>query len=219
MKILIDDFVQYSNAPEFLKSPALADVGAAVSLEIDFGTPRTFDCVGVGNTSATFITIDGEGVNLDPVAKNRNGLYLLTQPHTAQIITIDVPSPSLIGRIAIGKYRELGLGRSREPGRYSTNTPNLTVSGQVVAGHGGISGRRIDVDVRYKIDRDIFADFDTSHDTQGARGYPFFLLWSEKELNRFPYTRLYGRTDTEYLMQSSVNFFKYSKRFSFREAF
>lgn len=217
MRILINDFVQESDAPDFLKSPALADNGQALSLTIDFGESKTFDCIGVGNTGASTITIDGEVVNLS--SEDKNGLYQLQQEHTAQVVVLSVPAPFTVGRVAIGKSRSLGLSPSREPGLYSTNVPRETLSGQVIAGVGGITGRRIDVDVRYKIDRDIFNDFELAYPLQLGRGFPFFLLFEEKELHRMPWERLYAKTDNQVLFQSSANFFLHSKKFSFRESF
>lgn len=214
---IIDDFIQYSDAPEELKSPSLADFFASNNFLIDLGSVRTFDAIGVGYTDATEITINGNLITLDPVESDRNGLYKIGVTLTTQIITV-VTNGTYVGRLGVGLCRFLGLSPAREPGFYSTARPRLTASAQVIAGAGGVTGRIIGVDVRYKIDEDIFNDFKNSFTTQMSKGYPFFLYF-DKEQHRMPFKRLYGRTDNELLFQSSVNRFLYSKRFEYRESY
>jgi hypothetical protein len=76
--------------------------------------------------------------------------------------------------------------------------------------------------VRYKIDRDIFEKIEAAYPTQISRGFPFFILF-DKEYDsgdgRFPWLRLYAEAGIDYTLQSSVNYFLYSKKWAFRECF
>lgn len=215
MRLLVNDYVQHSNAPDELKTPALADKWVGTSLSIVFSGELEFDCVGVGNTDATELYINGQTVVLDTGA-DKNGLYVL-ELFSALSVSFS-HNGSFVGRLGLGKSRFLGVAPAREPGFWSTQNSRVTLSGQVVPGAGGVDGRRIDVDVRYKVDREIFADIQSAYRCQIARGFPFFINF-DKEYHRFPWKRLYAETDKELLFQSSVNRFLYSKRFSFEERY
>jgi hypothetical protein len=244
MKILINDILQSSDAPEALISPSLSDtytVDGELEVNIPVGTGA--DCIGVGNTDASYITVNGEMIELDRT--DLNGLYFLpagTIPDydiilgdvetdmylgdvstdmvlgdVQQTVTISI-SGTYIGRLALGTSRSIYASPSREPGFYTTSEPRVTAAGQVIAGAGGYSGRRIDLDFRYKIDRDIFQDIQDSYASQISKGFPFFLYF-DKETGRMPWTRLYASTDNNLLFQSSVNRFLYSRKFAFTERF
>ena len=148
-------------------------------------------------------------------------MYLLDTPITGTSIDVS-HGGTFIGRFAAGEYSSLGVSPSREPGFYTTANPRKTLSGQVVEGAGGITGRKISVDVRYKIDRDIFEKMESAYQNQISRGFPFFILF-DKEYNsgngRFPWARLYGQIDPDLVFQSSVNYFLYSKKYDFVECF
>jgi len=220
---LINDLIQYSDAPELLKSPALAEYYEFTDLTITLKEASTIDCVGIGlfDASSLTVTLNGETEIIAFSAESRgngNGLYMLSKTYT-DITTIRLEhSGSLMGRFAAGKSRFFGCSKSREPGLYSTYEPRKTASGQVIPGAGGISGRGIGLDFRYVIDEDAYQDFYDAFDSQIARGFPFFLYF-DKETHRMPYTRLYGQTDNQLLFQSATNFFKYSKRFEYMESF
>src|SRR6056297_2193682 len=211
MMILIDDKIQASNAPAALKSPALADVSELTTFSITLAATETIDAIGIGGTDATTVTVNGQAITYI-----ENGLYMIDEITTGTLtITHD---GTYIGRLAAGKGRFLGAAPMREPGFYTTEEPRVTASGQVVAGAGGYTGRSIGLDFRYKIDSDIFDDFENAYASQIAKGFPFFLYF-DKETHRMPWTRLYARTDNNLLFQSSVNRFLYSRRFDFSEAF
>jgi len=217
MRKLINDVVQYSDAPSALKSPALAETYLTTSFVITLDVSYDVDCVGVGYTDATTITINGDVIALDAIKRNRNGLYLLSSEINTGVLTVS-HNGSYLGRFGAGKSRKLGASPSREPGLYTTAKPRVTASGQIVSGAGGITGRKQGVDFRYKIDRDIFTDFETAYESQISKGFPFFILF-DKEFHRMPWLRMYGSTDNELLFQSSTAYFLYSKRFEYMERF
>jgi len=216
MKILFDDLIQRSDAPMPLKSASLADKLEDDSLVIVLDSSYEIDCFGVGNTDATEVTINGQTITLG-TNDEKNGLYLLDTSLNTDTINLSHDG-TFIGRFALGKSRSLGASPSREPGFYSTSSPRITASGQVIPGGGGISGRKISVDFRYKIDQEIFEDIDNAYLGQISKGLPFFILF-DKENHRFPWLRLYASADNEQTFQSSVNRFLYSRRFDFIERF
>ena len=222
MLAIIDDKVQNSDAPDAVKSPALSDAyTAATSIPIDLGSSFPVNAIGVGYTDATEITVVATGLNetivFTETGNKINGLYELPQT-TNQVFTVS-HNGTYIGRIALGLSRQLGAAPTREPGFYTTQVKRITESGQIIPGAGGYNGRRIALDFRYKIDRDIFDDIETAFPFI-ARGFPWFLKFSEKELKRLPFERLYASPDdSQILLQSSVNRFLYSKQFDFKERF
>ena len=215
--------MQSSDAVSTLISPALSDTTTASPGTIDLGSSKTFNAVGIGYTDATTVTVDGEAITVtNPTpypGSYRNGLYALTSSHTGQNITIS-HNGTYIGRIALGLSRTIGCAPAREPGLWTTATSRTTLSGQVISGAGGVSGRIITVDARYKIDDDIFSDFELAYAGQISKNYPFFILFDD-ESSRFPWTRLYATIDKieSFILQSSVNRFLYSRKFTLKEAF
>lgn len=218
MYILFDDFIQYSDAPESLKSAALADISTFQEVFISLDKIRTFDCIGVGNTSAESVIINGVNIPLDPSEKS--GLYHLPFSITTSNIQISFPTSESVGRIAIGVGRKLGAAPAREPGFWTTSQNLVTLSGQSIPGVGGITGRSIQVDFRYKISREVFTDIQNAFPSQLGRGFPVFVSFpTPTEQNRFPWKRLYGVPDASWVFQSSVNFFSYSSKLRIKEAF
>ena len=214
MKILINDFVQGSDAPTNLKSPALSDYyDAETDVDIDFGEAKTCDCIGFGNTDATTVNVSTvSGLNKD-ITPDGSGLYEIPEA-TDDIFTVS-HNGTYIGRVALGLARSLGVAPTREAGFYTTQEPRISASGQIIPGAGGYYGRRISIDFRYKIDEIIFDDIEAAYEYI-SEGYPWFMLFTTRELNRFPWTRLYASpNDPEMLLQSSVNRFLYSKQFDF----
>ena len=218
MKIIIDDYIQYSDAPDSLKSPVLADTYNLTTVTITLDESRTFDAIGVGNTTAATIDINGDTVTLG--SSDKNGLYELAAAQTTDTVVVTLPAETTVGRLALGTARTLGASPAREPGFYSTETPRRTLSQQVVPGLGGVTGRVLSLDFRYKFTSDIFDDIENAYPTQIGRGFPFFMAFTKTaEQNRLPWVRFYGTTDRDWMLQSSVNRFLYSKKLKFREAF
>lgn len=221
MLILFNDLVQSSDAPAALKSPSLADRLDDDAFVIVLDASGTIDCVGVGNTDATQIVVNGETIVFSDTGTELNGLYKLTTALSTDTLTISHDG-TYIGRFAAGVYSDLGTSQSREPGLWSTSVPRRTLSGQVVKGAGGVSGREIQVDVKYKITRTIYSEFQAGYKTQISQGLPLFVQF-DKEYNsgvgRMPFPRLYGTIPLEQVLQSSVNYFLYSKKFKIKEAF
>jgi len=214
MRLLINDVIQYSNAPKTLKSPMLADIWSGTSIVLTLDSERVIDCIGIGNTDATSLIINGQTVTL--ATSDKNGLYMINEIST-DTLTIS-HNGTYAGRIAAGKSVFIGISPPREPGFWSTNKERVTLMGQVVPGIGGVSGRKIDVDIRYKINQEIYDNFKDAYQSQVGRTYPMFIYF-DLETHRLPITRFYGYTDSDMTFQSSVNYMLYSKRFSFREAF
>lgn len=215
MLILINDLVQQSDAPNYLKTPALAENGLVNTITIDFGKVVEYDCVGIGNFSGDTLEVNGEDI-----LYSEKGLYELSEKVTSQFITI-VATSKTIGRFAVGIKRHLGISPAREPGFYSTYKNRTTLSGQPIAGSGGITGRKFSVDTRYKIIKEIMNDIMLAYPTQIGRGYPFFISFADCPSNQdlYPFNKFYGTTDEDWVFQSSARSYKYSKKFLFMEAF
>ncbi len=221
MRILFDDLIQRSDAPSLLKSPSLADISEETSFIITLDATEQINAIGIGNTDATEFIVNGETIALDlaaPYNQYKNGLYLLTTQINTNTLTI-THDGTYVGRISAGYCPRLKASKAREPGFTSTHQNRETLSGQTIPGAGGISRRRIDVDFRYQFDSAIWDQIAVAHPTQLAKGFPLFICFEECEQEIFPYNRLYGKTDTSLLFQSSVRRFLYSRKFSFLEAF
>ena len=122
-----------------------------------------------------------------------------------------------MGRIAAGVCREMAISPTRETGFYTNVKTRESLSGQVIAPAGGFGGRIQGVDFRYKIDRDIMEDFRRAYVTQMMNGFPFFIDFESDDW--IPINKFYGQTDNKAIFQSSINGFKYSKRFTYKEKF
>lgn len=229
MKILLYDKMQLADVDAKIKSPALSDVYVNDSyvIEIEFDAAEIIDCIGIGNTDSTEVSIsDGSitqvitlPVSTARTRKYQNGLYLLTEMESANYtITFN---GTFIGRIGIGEARTLGTSPTKEIGFFSTTESRVTASGQTIPGAGGYSGRRAEMDVRYKIDDDIYNDIELAYDGQISKEFPYFIYFDD-ELHKLPInmTRFYAATDKPIsLLQSSVYQFLYSYKFSFYERF
>lgn len=213
---LINDVIQYSDAVDTLKSPSLADITEETSFTITLDATYDIDCIGVGNTDSLNITINGEVVTLD-TGIDKNGLYLLTTPLNTNTLTIS-HTGTYIGRIAVGKYQDIGSTYSRTTGFYSTSVPRDTASGQVISGAGGITGRTVSAVFTYKIIQEIFDDLNSAYSTQIGKGFPFFLFFDEEDY-RQPVKRFYGSTDVNLLFDSDLISNKYSIELNYREKF
>lgn len=221
MRILFDDLIQRSDAPDLLKTPSLADITEGVLPVITLDQTEKINAIGIGNTDATEVIVNGETITLDegiPYDQYKNGLYLLSAELNTNTLTITYDG-TYIGRISAGYCPRLKAAKSREPGFVSTYQDRETLSGQTIPGAGGISRRRMDVDFRYQFNELIFNQIKIAHPTQIAKGYPLFICFEDCELNIFPYNRLYGKTKTDLLFQTSVRKYLHSIKLSFLEAF
>ncbi len=230
MKILINDKMQYATGvPASIITPALSDrYIAATSFTATFTTDEVVDCIGIGYTDATEVTItDGSDTvvitlpyTLATERVYNNGLYLLGMTFDSSAYTIS-HNGNYIGRVGIGKYRTLGTSPSKEPGFYTTNESRKTLSGQVIAGAGGYCGRSVDLDVRYKIDSTVYDDILFAYCSQISKEYPYFLLLDDEQ-HKLPATmeHFYAQTDKPISkLQSSTYKFLYSYKFQFQECF
>jgi len=133
-------------------------------------------------------------------------------------MTID-HNGTYIGRLAAGEYRQINTTPRKEIGFFSTNENRKTLAGGVIPGAGGYSGRKVDLDVRYKLTEDILEDIETAYPDQIARGFPFFMLLDD-EAFKLPDNlyRFYGTAPIS-MFQSEIRQFLYSMKFQFTEAF
>lgn len=214
---LINDLIQASDAPDAIKSPSLADIYEDTTIPV-ITLDATYDvnCIGIGNTDATQVTINGEIVTLG-TGKSKNGLYQLTTPLNTNTITITYDG-TYIGRIGVGKYTYIGSTYNRAIGHYTTSVPRRTASGQVIEGAGGISGRVINIDFTSKINETTITEINDAYDTQISKGFPFFIEFRE-ETSRMPWDRIYATTDNELLFESALIRYLYGITFEYREAF
>jgi hypothetical protein len=147
-----------------------------------------------------------------------NGLYRII-PVVTDKITITTDG-SYMGRFAAGIAVDLPTAIAKEPGWTSTARSRKTLSGQVIPGAGGYTYRTVSVDVRYKIDKAAMSQIEMAYNSQIGLGYPYFLLF-DKEAKRLPFVRLYAKdTKTEqYVFQSGINKYLFSRMFEFEECF
>ena len=214
---LINDLVQYSDAPGTIKSPSLADIYEDTTIPvITLDATYDVDCIGIGNTDATEIIVNGETITLG-TGQDKNGLYLLTTPLNTNTITITYDG-TYIGRIGIGKYDYLGSSYTRTTGHYSTEQPRDTAGGQVIPGAGGITGRTVGINFDSTINESNISSFNNAYASQISKGFPFFINF-DKETVRQPVNRFYGKTDIELLFSSDLLRYQYSITLDYREAF
>lgn len=229
MKILLYDKMQLADVDAKIKSPALSDIylNDSYVIEVEFDSPEIVDCIGIGNTDSTEVSIS-DGIvtqiitlpaSTERTRKYQNGLYLLNEMESANYsITFN---GTFIGRIGIGEARKLGTNPTKEIGFYTTSESRVTLSGQTIPGAGGYSGRRAEMDVRYKIDDEVYNDLELAYEDQISREFPYFIYFDD-ELHKLPVnmTRFYAATNEPLsLLQSSIYRFLYSYKFSFYERF
>ena len=236
MKILIYDKIFDSNlfngSNGTIYSPSLSDI-ARISggiLYLSFNNDEEVDCIGVGNTSCTQIIITNTDTNEERIVninKNvplHNGLYtfdlIIGTNFKLQFIS---QRDIYVGRLAIGKSVSIGVGRDLQFGLFTTNESRETLSGQVMPGSAGYSGRRISVTAPYQISEQIYEEFYKAYATQISRGYPLFINFSEADLRAIPNTfeRFYGKMtkQTEMILQNRISYKRYNYNFEFKEAF
>jgi len=217
MRILFNDIIQGSNAPDALKSPALSDVTPITngSIVIVFDRFHIVDCMGIGNTDGTWFQVNGHRINFVG-----NGLYIL--PLNNQFNTDGVTvstNATFVGRLAMGRAVQIGTGVRKEPSFNSTAEPRTTLSGQVIPGRGGHIFRAVSLDSRYKIDETMMNEIKEGY-RYISMGYPFFVNL-EDEAYKLPFDRLYAidRNQRNMSFESGVTRFLYSRRWDFEERF
>jgi hypothetical protein len=72
MKILFHDIIQCSNAPQALRSPALADKWTGTGVVITLDQPREINCVGIAYTNARQIDLSFNPVEILIIEGNNN---------------------------------------------------------------------------------------------------------------------------------------------------
>lgn len=232
MKILIYDKMQIATGvPDEIKSPSLADMYEdAVSFTATFETAEKINCIGIGYTDATQVTVQNESgesrsITISKSAPYQNGLYLIDEIYVSDleyggVLTIS-HNGTYIGRVGIGEYRQLCGNPTMEIGFYTTEKNRETRSGQVIPGAGGYSGRTFDLDIRYKIDDDIYNDIELAYASQIAKGFPYFM-YTDDEQHKLPTNMLYFYAKTNKplsKLQSAIYQFLYSYKFQFMEKF
>ena len=230
MKILIyDQMIDALNAPVEIISPGLADIyTGVVPFTVTLAEYGKINCIGIGYTDASEVTIsNGVDTRTAYVIKPspyHNGLYIIPE-----IYPLDAEYPELtisyngtfIGRIGIGEYRTLGTSPTKEIGFYTTEDNRETLSGQVIPGAGGYSGRRFEADVRYKIDSLVYTDTEKAYIKQISKGFPYFMYLYDEQ-HKLPANMLYFYAQDKsdgILFQSSTYKFLYSYKFKFYEKF
>ena len=244
MKILLNDIVQYSNAHENLKSPALSDVynvkNGLITIMLDKWYP--VNCFGFGNTDGTYfnlsfsnstVIIDGgnastsdymyiyDGGNAGSehnIKFKKNGLYTINQTIGIGDILIETDA-TFIGRIGAGIAVDIPTSIAKQPGWASTNKSRKTLSGNIIPGKGGYNYKTLSLDSRYKLNRDSIAELEAGFNIIG-QGYPFFIDL-EKESYKLPYDKLYAteKNQSQWVLEGGAKYFLYSYKFVFDEAF
>jgi hypothetical protein len=156
MRVLFNDLVQNSDAPKSLKTPTLGDRWFGNTITINLGNTYTINSFGIGFSDASQVAVNGEVVTLDSVTQN--GLYMIQEQTVDQIVL--VTDGTFVGRFGAGFGYFMGVSQAREPGFYTTNQSRRAETGGVLPGAGGYSGRIQDVDIKYKITRDIFFEYE-----------------------------------------------------------
>jgi len=214
MHILFNDIIQNSDAPDALKSPALSDLAGLPSV-ITLESTKQINCIGIGNTDATYFTVNGHTINF-----TENGLYLLPVVFPLEASSLEIETDaSYIGRLGAGLAMRIGTSVRKEPSYNSTAEPRTTLSGQVIPGRGGHIFRAVSLDSRYKIDEAMMGEIKDGY-RYISMGYPFFINL-EDEAYKLPFDRLYAidRNQMAMSFESGVRRFLYSRRFDFEERF
>jgi hypothetical protein len=147
-----------------------------------------------------------------------NGLYLLSTTHQ-NVKRIKIVTTGTYGRIAAGSAVNLKTSIPKEPALVSTNTPRLTLSGQVIDGLDGYNYWRVSLDTRYKIDNDKLNEIIRGFPSL-SKGTPLFISF-EDEKDRLPFSRLYANdtNQQELSFESSINKPLFSRKWNFEERF
>jgi hypothetical protein len=224
VNILFYDLLQNSNAPKKLTSASLADYYTTpAELEMELPEAGAVDCVGIGYMNSDILLIDlideGENTFTETINFQTNGLYLLSKKYQ-NIVQINFHfSSTRVGRIGIGRAVNIKTSIPKEPNLVSTNSPRVTLSGQVIEGLGGYNYWHVTLDSRYKIDEEKLREIIKSFPYL-SKGLPLFVSF-EEEKNRLPFSRLYCNDTKQQNIsfESSINKYLFSRKFVFEERF
>ena len=238
MKILFNDIMPYSNAPDELKSPMLSETAklsdfifyASYGYHIGGWRPWKYaNSIGIGNTDGTYFEIyitdsyEGDTVLTGSFQFAGNGLYMLGQNNPNgwwEVSELYIKTnATYIGRVGLGIAVNIPTTVAKEPAFCSTAEPRTTLSGQVIPGAGGYNYRTLSLDSRYKIDELAMNEIKDGYKYIGM-GYPFFIDLAD-EAYKLPFSKFYGTEANQRKMsfESGVRKFLYSRRFEFRECF
>jgi hypothetical protein len=236
MKILINDLFQKSTSSVTVGSnkiltPALQDTSTDLAYTVTMASSAV-NCICFGNikysaaltvtvklwtaTTSYTITINYSFITGMAAA---NLIYYFSTSYSG-IIQADVTfSATLeyIGRVALGVYRSLPVYKAREPEWLYTTENQLTLGGQVIQALGGVAKRRMNVELKCKIDSDIYADFEAAKNYLPAK-FPYFIDFGE-DSNLFSMAIFYAADEAPILLQSSINGIIYSKKMQLVECY
>lgn len=234
MKILINDVCQKTTTTvtagsDKILTPSLQDTSSDTTTTIEFDS-CSINCLALGNVLYTGATIrvilytatGSTTINLTSASATADTrIYYLGATYTsiikADIIFVTGAGLSYVGRIGLGLYRNLPVYKSREPGWISTAQSSETLGGQVVVGLGGVTRRKIGVELKAKITTDIYADFEIAKHSISLK-IPYFIDFTD-EYKWFGFYWFYAQDLSETILQSSFKGLIYSKKFDFIEAF
>jgi len=221
MRILFNDVIQYSSAPEKLKSPALSEIFSFNNtFSINLGKQYPINAIGIGGTDGVNFNVvfNDAGNSRFNIQFTGNGLYAMPKTVLASVITVETDG-SYIGRFGAGLGVRIPTAVAKEPSFKSTSEPRVTLSGQVVQGLGGYNYKALSLDSRYKIGEGIIKEIEAGYSATG-KGYPFFIDLTD-ESYKLPFNKLYANENNQRSMtlQGGVRRYAYSMRFEFEERF
>ena len=218
MKILFNDILQFSNAPDALKTPALSETTVFNNpLTVQLNNEYKINAIGTGNTDGTYFDLSiNDAIYHFNFAGN--GLYVLPITILASKISV-ISDATFIGRLAAGIGVNIPTSIAKEPGFNSTAEPRKTLSGQVIPGSGGYNYKTLSLDSRYKIGKIAMEEIKSGYKYIGM-GYPFFIDLAD-EAYKLPFSKLYAieKNQRQMVFESGIAKYLFSRRFEFEECF
>jgi hypothetical protein len=224
MRILFNDIIQNSDAPDELKSPALSETYTTPNgrqFTITFDKEYPINAIGMGNAApftCVIINLNETEFPMRYFQYSENGLYVFPKTIITSRISIYTNS-RFIGRLGAGLGVHIPTAIAKEPSFKSTSEPRVTLSGQVIPGAGGYNYRTISLDCRYKITQEAVNEIMAGHKMAGM-GYPYFIDFSD-ESYKLPFSKFYAneKNQRDMTLQGGIRRYLYSKRFEFEEQF
>ena len=218
-KIYVMDGISPTVQSSF-QSPGPASTGLAVFdgnlIIADDSVDKIYVMDGISSTEQT-VTHTEEITPVDGVIDK----FVITAANStaSSRIKYTAPAGAKVHRIMAGYCPYIGISPSRTAGFDSTYQPRRTAAGQVMPGAGGVSSRTLEVDVRYKIDTEVFRLIESGHQNSFGRGQPVAVGFEGDELNRLPWDALYATIEISPKFTSMTRQHLYSRKFKFLEAF